>query len=139
MSLLSVSTWVACVVRNLIKSFSKNYWLWFYLMRVYLKHIIEFSKAAVCRLSIKCVFLKFTQNLQDNSCVAVFFNKVAGLQAYTFIKKRLQHRCFPASFAKFQRTSGQLLLNFEMSAFHTIVFLLGSIADKNEILNFNAL
>ena len=104
-----------------------------------IKHIIEFSKAAVSRLSIKYVFLKFTQNSQDNSCVGVFFKKVAGLQAYTFIKKRLQHRCSPASFAKFQGTSGQLLLNFEMSAFHRIVFLLGSIADKNEILNFNAL
>ena len=32
------------------------------------------------------------------------FNKVAGLKAYNFIKKRLQHRCFPVKFAKFLET-----------------------------------
>ena len=31
------------------------------------------------------------------------FNKVAG-QAWSFIKQRLQHRCFPVKFAKFLRT-----------------------------------
>ena len=31
------------------------------------------------------------------------FNKVAGFQTYNFIKKRLQHRCFPMKFAKFLR------------------------------------
>ena len=30
-----------------------------------------------------------------------FFNKVAGLQASNFIKKRLQHRCFLVKFTKF--------------------------------------
>ena len=32
------------------------------------------------------------------------FNKVAGLQAGKFIKKRFQPRCFPMKFAKFFRT-----------------------------------
>ena len=32
------------------------------------------------------------------------FNKVAGLQACNFIKKRLQHSCFPVKFAKLLRT-----------------------------------
>ena len=32
------------------------------------------------------------------------FNKVAGPQACYFIKKRLQHRCFPVKFAKLLRT-----------------------------------
>ena len=32
------------------------------------------------------------------------FNKVAGLQVCNFIRKRLQHRCFPAKVAKFLRT-----------------------------------
>ena len=32
------------------------------------------------------------------------FNNVAGLQACNFIKKSLQHRCFPVKFAKFLRT-----------------------------------
>ena len=38
-------------------------------------------------------------------CWSIFFNKVADLQAYNFIKKRLQQRCFPVKFAKFLRTS----------------------------------
>ena len=32
-------------------------------------------------------------------------NKVAGLKACNFIKKRFQHRCFPLKFAKFSRSS----------------------------------
>ena len=32
------------------------------------------------------------------------FNKVPDLLAYNFIKKRLQHRCFPKKFVKFLRT-----------------------------------
>ena len=32
-------------------------------------------------------------------------NKVAGLQAYNFIKKRLQLGCFPLNIAKFLRTA----------------------------------
>ena len=31
------------------------------------------------------------------------FNKVAGLEAYKFIKKRLQHRCFPVNIANLSR------------------------------------
>ena len=31
------------------------------------------------------------------------FNKVLDLQTCKFIKKRLQHRCFPVKFAKFLR------------------------------------
>ena len=33
------------------------------------------------------------------------FNKAAGLQVCKFIKKRLQHRCFPVIIAKFLRIS----------------------------------
>ena len=33
------------------------------------------------------------------------FNKVAVLKAYNFIKKRLQHRCFPVNIAKILRTA----------------------------------
>ena len=32
------------------------------------------------------------------------FSKVASLEAYKFIKKRLQHRCFPVNIANFLRT-----------------------------------
>ena len=37
-------------------------------------------------------------------CWSLFFNKYAGLQFCNFIKKRLQHRCFPVNIAKFLRT-----------------------------------
>ena len=33
-----------------------------------------------------------------------FFNKVAGLRAFGFIKKKFQGSCFPVKFAKFLRT-----------------------------------
>ena len=33
-----------------------------------------------------------------------FFNKVAGLRAFSFIKKKFQRSCFPVKFAKFLRT-----------------------------------
>ena len=32
------------------------------------------------------------------------FNKVADQKACNFVKKKLQHRCFPVKFAKFLRT-----------------------------------
>ena len=44
-------------------------------------------KAVVCRCSSKQVFLK-----------------ISGLQGCSFIKKRLQQRCFPVKFEKFLRT-----------------------------------
>ena len=34
-----------------------------------------------------------------------FLNKVAGLRAFKFIKKRFQHGCFPVKFAKVFRTT----------------------------------
>ena len=33
------------------------------------------------------------------------FIKIAGVQACSFIKKRLEHRCFPVNTAKFLRTA----------------------------------
>ena len=54
------------------------------------------------------------------------FNKLAELKACNFIKKRLQHRCFPVKFAKFLRTPilknicGRLLLK-EMNIMNNIL------------------
>ena len=45
----------------------------------------------------KIVLKKFV-NFTEKICVGVFFNKVAGSQNSSFIKKRLQHRIFPAKF-----------------------------------------
>ena len=52
----------------------------------------------------------------------ILFNKVAGLQACNFIKKRLQHRCFSVKFAKslrasfLQNTSGDCFWKYLMNS-----------------------
>ena len=38
------------------------------------------------------------------SVLESLFNKVVGLTVCNFIKKKLQHRCFPVNIAKFFRT-----------------------------------
>ena len=43
----------------------------------------------------------FEEHLQTTASV---LNRVAGPKAHNFIKKRLQHKCFPVKFAKFLRT-----------------------------------
>ena len=50
------------------------------------------------------MFLKIPQFSKENTYVGGFFNKVAGLQVPSFMKKRLQHRCFPENITKFLRT-----------------------------------
>ena len=42
-------------------------------------------------------------------CQSLFFNKVAGLRVATLLKKRLCHRYFPVNFAKFLRTTVQII------------------------------
>ena len=61
-------------------------------------------KSSHRRCSVKKVFLKISQISKENTCVEVFFNKVAGLQACNFIKKILQYRYFPVKFAKLFKT-----------------------------------
>ena len=47
-------------------------------------------------------FAKFTgKHLRQ----VLFYNKLAGPEPATLLKKRLWHRCFPMNFAKFLRTS----------------------------------
>ena len=55
------------------------------------------SEAAARRSCSKMVFLKISQYSQENTCVGVSFNKVAG-------RKKLQHRCFLVNVVKFLRT-----------------------------------
>ena len=58
-------------------------------------------------------FAKFTGK---HVCLTLFFDDVADLRPATPLKNRLQHRYFPANFAKFlrtpflQNTSGRLRL-----------------------------
>ena len=47
---------------------------------------------------------KLSKFHRETSVLESLFNKVAGFQAFNFIKKTLQHRCFPVKFAKFLRT-----------------------------------
>ena len=49
----------------------------------------------------KKAVLKISQFLQQSTCVG---NKVATLQACSFIKNRFQHRFFPVNIAKLLRT-----------------------------------
>ena len=50
------------------------------------------------------MFWKISQIWQETPVLESVFNKVAGLQTYNFVKKRLQHRCYLLKFAKFLRT-----------------------------------
>ena len=59
------------------------------------------SRSSHRKCFVKKVFLKVSQ---EDAGAGVFFNKVAGLKAYNFIKSSLQHRCFPVKFCKFLRT-----------------------------------
>ena len=77
------------------------------------------SEAAAQRCSVKQVFLEILENSLENTCARVSFLiklKEAPAQMFscefdriskrpaTFLKKRLWHLCFLASFAKFLRT-----------------------------------
>ena len=70
------------------------------------------------------IFAKFTGK---QLCQILIFSKVAGLRPATLLKRKLWHRCFPVTFAKFPRTpflwntSGRLLV-FQKP--HLVTFLL---------------
>ena len=57
---------------------------------------------AAIRNAIKNMFLKFRNTLSKISVLESLFNKVAELQVCNFIKKWLQHTCFPVNIAKEQ-------------------------------------
>ena len=63
------------------------------------------------------MLLEISQNSQENTSVRVSFLTKLQISACNFIKKSLQHRCFPVNLAKFlrapflQNTSGQLLFD----------------------------
>ena len=53
----------------------------------------------------KGVLKSFTMFSKKHTCVEVSFNKVSDLKASNFIKKILQHKCFPVNIRKFLRTT----------------------------------
>ena len=64
----------------------------------------SFPKAVVRRCSTKYVFLKISQNLQENTCVGVFFNKVVR-KAFNFIKKEIPTQVFSCEYCEvFKKT-----------------------------------
>ena len=68
------------------------------------------------------------------------FNKVAGLRAFNFIKKKYQRSCFPVKFVKFFRTPTfnniceRLLLYL-----HVILFTIHEKDTANTMRNWNPL
>ena len=64
------------------------------------------SEAAIRGALSKDVFLKVSENSQENTCArqSLFLHKVVGHRPETSFKKRLWYKCFPANLAKFQRT-----------------------------------
>ena len=52
------------------------------------------------RCSVKKVFLKKSQNSQENTCASLFFNKIAGLKGCNFNKKETQAQVFSCEFCK---------------------------------------
>ena len=81
------------------------------------------SRSSHRRCSVKKIFIKIYKISWENTCVGVVFFK-------NFIKKRLQHRCFPMKFAKFFRISilkniceRQLLLFLRFTKLNHNVFL----------------
>ena len=107
-----------------------------------------FSKEANGGALWKKAFLKISQNLQENTCASVVFNKIAGLRSELLLKKRLWHRSFPVNFVKFlrrpfsQNTTGWLLLRFVMpSDFVTLlqIFIIRLSVRKCFVLIFIAI
>ena len=69
---------------------------------IYLQYII--AEAVAQRCFLKKVFLEISQNSQENTCARVSFLIKLQAAPATLLKKRLWHRCFPVSSAKFLRT-----------------------------------
>ena len=68
-------------------------------------HQIKFRKIITNWSSIKKLFPKILQySPKKHLYWSLFLNKNSGLQSWNFIKKRLQHRCFPVNIVKFSRT-----------------------------------
>ena len=88
------------IYKLLLNTYSYMYMLMKFLITGSLKNFLQKHSFANI-IQNRCNFTTFTgKQLSLESP----FNKVAGLKACNFIKKRLQHRCFLVKFAKFLRT-----------------------------------
>ena len=62
------------------------------------------SRSIHQRCSIKEVFLRISQNSQENFCVKISFLVKLQAEPATLLKRILWHRCYAVNFAKFLRT-----------------------------------
>ena len=82
-----------------VKVFTLRSNSWWFSLKLRQKRMTE---AVVRRCSTKQMFLKISQNSQENTCFDVSFLKSCSAQ--TLYKKRLERRCSPVNFAKLLRT-----------------------------------
>ena len=70
-----------------------------------------YENDASSRTEVFCkkVFLKILQNSQENTCTGISYNKVAGLQVATLLKKRFWQRFLPEKSAKLLENSEENL------------------------------
>ena len=69
-----------------------------------INEFLQNREAVIRRCSVKKVFLKISQNSQENTSTRVFFSIKLGLRSATLLKKRRWHWCFLVNFVKFLRT-----------------------------------
>ena len=94
-----------------INLFKKNTWT----TLVEVNHVL-FSETVSRRCFIKKLFLKISQNSQENNRAGVSF--LIKLKPANLLKKRLRHRCFPMNFVKFFKTA--LFIDFHIKTSHLI-------------------
>ena len=81
-----------------------SFWLWS-TMIVFAITIQIATRSSHQRCSVrKDVLRNFTKFTGIHLCYVLFYNKFAGPEPATSLKKRLWHRCFSMNFAKFLRT-----------------------------------
>ena len=84
-----------------LKSFWSLHKKWSSLLRISLvTFLMSLGKSSHSQMFFKIGVLKISQYSQKKTTCVGVLNKVAGLQACSFIKKRLQHKCFFVNIAK---------------------------------------
>ena len=88
-----------CIVLYILFGYSKGIHLFLFNLKT--SKVQKQPLGIFCKKTVLKNFATFTQT----SVLESLFNKVEGLKVCKFIKKRLQHRCFPVNIANFLKTS----------------------------------
>ena len=113
--------------RNISEYLAPLKWVFFIKKRV-LHYVFNFQKQSFADVLQNRCSWKFRKFHRKTLVSESPFNKVAGLEACDFVKKRLWHKYFPVKFAKFLRTPfftehfRWLLLNFNRFYFFNEAF-----------------